>query len=126
MVGQITDRRIVTYGFNPQAEVRATNIRIGPGGVVYDVLLGGRGEAPRLLKDLRLPMFGEHNVKNSIAAIAVAIEMDVDEAVIRQALAEFDGVKRRFTRPGEAGGTTVLDDSGQHPVEIARSEAHTS
>src|SRR3546814_16639289 len=107
MVGQITGRRIVTYGVNPQAEVRATNIRIVPGGVVYDVLLGGRGEAPRLLKDLRLPMFGEHNVKNSLAAIAVAIEMDVADAVIRQALAEFPGVRRRHTRTGGAGGHSV-------------------
>src|SRR3546814_6531364 len=119
MVGQITDRLIVTYGFNPQAEVRSTNSRIGPGGVVYDVLLGGRGEAPRLLKDLRLPMFGEHNVKSSLAAIAVAIEMGVAEAVIRQALAEFAGVKRRFPRTGEAGGIPVIDDYGHHPVAIA-------
>jgi UDP-N-acetylmuramate--alanine ligase len=68
---------------------------------------------------MRLPMLGHHNVQNALAAVAIAVEMDVDEHVIRTALAGFKGVKRRFTRTGEAGGITVIDDYGHHPVEIA-------
>jgi len=119
MIGQISDRRLVTYGFNPQAEVRAINVRPGPGGVNFDVLLGGHSGNPRKIAGVRLPMFGDHNVQNALAAIGVATEMDVDEAIILKTLAGFEGVKRRFTKTGEANGVTVIDDYGHHPVEIA-------
>jgi UDP-N-acetylmuramate--alanine ligase len=64
-------------------------------------------------------MLGAHNVANALAAIAVGVEMEIPEDTIRTALLGFKGVKRRFTRTGEAGGITVIDDYGHHPVEIA-------
>ncbi len=120
MIGRINDRRVVTYGLSPQADVKALNITVDPTGANYDVAIAGRGTAPaRLIKGLRLPMMGHHNVQNSLAAIAVAHEMGADDDTIRKALAGFGGVKRRFTRTGEANGIAVIDDYGHHPVEIA-------
>src|SRR5262245_21329622 len=120
MIPRLSDRRIVTYGMSPQADVRAVNVNIGPGGTTYDVTIVDRlHEASRTLVGLKLPMLGAHNVQNSLAAIAVANEMGIHDNVVRRALAGFAGVKRRFTRTGEAGGVTVIDDYGHHPVEIA-------
>ena len=120
LIGRVTDRRTVTYGFSPQAEVRCMNLRAEAGGQVFDVALAGRaGEEPQQITELRLPMFGKHNVSNALAAVAVALEMGVDADSIREALAGFAGVKRRFTKTGEAHGITVIDDYGHHPVEIA-------
>ncbi len=119
LIPRVPDRKIITYGFNPQADVRATNVRIGPGGARYDVVIADRqtGEG-RTIADLRLPMYGEHNVQNSLAAIAIASQMSLSDDVVRQALAGFEGVKRRFTKTGEWHGVTVIDDYGHHPVEI--------
>jgi UDP-N-acetylmuramate--alanine ligase len=120
MIGRIDDRRIVTYGLSPQADVRALDIAIDPSGASYDVVISARGTtSERLIRGLRLPMMGEHNVQNSLAAIAVAYEMGADDDTIRKALAGFGGVKRRFTRTGEVDGIIVIDDYGHHPVEIA-------
>lgn len=119
MIGSISDRRLITYGLNPQAEVRGENLRAGTDGVTFDVHFGGRGTDDRLLRDVHLPMFGDHNVQNALAAIAVANEMSIDEATIVSTLGGFEGVKRRFTKTGEAGGITVIDDYGHHPVEIS-------
>lgn len=119
MIGQINDRRLITYGMSPQAEVRAENLRTRPGGVEFDVTIATRGGAPRQLENLLLPMFGEHNVQNALAAIAIANEMGIDDATIAKGLKAFSGVKRRFTKTGEAEGVTVIDDYGHHPVEIS-------
>jgi UDP-N-acetylmuramate--alanine ligase len=120
MIPRVSDRRIVTYGMSPQADVRATNVQIGPTGARYDVVIGDRlTGGTRTLNTLALPMLGAHNVQNSLAAIAVGQEMGFDDATLRKALAGFKGVKRRFTRAGEARGVTVIDDYGHHPVEIA-------
>jgi UDP-N-acetylmuramate--alanine ligase len=114
------DRRIVTYGLSPQADIRATNVKIGREGARYDVVITGRQtERARTIEGLRLPMFGQHNVQNSLAAIAIAEEMGLGDDVIRAGLAGFKGVKRRFTKTGEWNGVTVIDDYGHHPVEIA-------
>ena len=90
-------------------------------GATFDVAVQDRAHrrAARTMKPMRLPMLGQHNVQNALAAIAVGVEMDIDEDTIRSALAGFKGVKRRFTHVGEAGGITVIDDYGHHPVEIA-------
>jgi len=119
MIGKIEDRRVITYGFNPQAEVRATNAVPSPDGYTFDVTIDPRGEEAWTIEGLHLPMFGKHNVQNSLSAIAVALEMGIDVDDIRNALSRFAGVKRRFTKTGEAGGVTVIDDYGHHPVEIA-------
>jgi UDP-N-acetylmuramate--alanine ligase len=114
------DRRIVTYGFSPQADVRAEKVLTDRMGATFQVTVRDRTSGrTRTTKPMRLPMLGQHNVQNALAAIAVGFEMDIDEETIRTALAGFKGVKRRFTRCGEAGGITVIDDYGHHPVEIA-------
>ena len=114
------DRRIVTYGFSPQADVRAEKLLTDRLGATVEVVVQDRATGrARTLKPFRLPMLGAHNVQNALAAIAVGVEMDVPEDTIRAALAGFKGVKRRFTRVGEVGGITIIDDYGHHPVEIA-------
>ncbi|MCB4823003.1 UDP-N-acetylmuramate--L-alanine ligase [Roseicella aerolata] len=114
------DRRIVTYGFSPQADVRAEKLLTDRMGATFTVSVQDRATGRvRTMKPMRLPMLGQHNVQNALAAIAVGVEMDIDEETIRSALAGFKGVKRRFTRVGEAGGIQVIDDYGHHPVEIA-------
>jgi UDP-N-acetylmuramate--alanine ligase len=120
MIPRVSDRRIVTYGMSPQADIRATNLQMSPTGARYDVVIGDRlTGGTRALHSLGLPMLGAHNVQNSLAAVAVAQEMGFDDATVRKALAGFKGVKRRFTRVGETRGVTVIDDYGHHPVEIA-------
>jgi UDP-N-acetylmuramate--alanine ligase len=119
MASRVENRRLVSYGTNPQAEFRATRIAMGPTGAVFDVVVTPRAGEAVTIKDLHLPMAGEHNVLNALAAIAVARELGVDDAAIRQGLNQFGGVRRRFTTTGEARGVRVIDDYGHHPVEIA-------
>jgi len=122
LAARVEDRRVITYGFNPQAMVRAANLRTGPDGAVFDLVLQpptGQGAEPRVWRDLKLPMVGDHNVENATAALAVAEALGASEDDARRALAGFGGVKRRFTRIGEAKGVRVVDDYGHHPVEIA-------
>jgi UDP-N-acetylmuramate--alanine ligase len=119
MAARVENRRLVTYGVNPQAEVRAENITMGPDGARYDAVIRPLDAEPMRFEGLHLPMAGHHNVLNSLAAIAVARELGLDEAAIRKGLAEFGGVKRRFTTTGVANGVRVVDDYGHHPVEIA-------
>ncbi|MFT5539504.1 MAG: UDP-N-acetylmuramate--alanine ligase [Alphaproteobacteria bacterium] len=120
MIPRVSDRKLITYGMSPQADIRAVNITATPGAVSFDVIITSRASnQPRTLKGLSLPMLGDHNVQNALAAITVAQEMGLDDARIGAALSGFEGVKRRFTRTGVAGGVTVIDDYGHHPVEIA-------
>jgi UDP-N-acetylmuramate--alanine ligase len=119
MVAQVENRRLVTYGVNPQAEVRASKVEMGPDGAQFDVLITPREGEPLTITDVRLPMPGWHNVSNALGAIAVARELGVSENAIREGLAAFGGVKRRFTTTGVAHGVRVVDDYGHHPVEIA-------
>jgi UDP-N-acetylmuramate--alanine ligase len=119
MTARVENRRLVSYGLNPQAEVRAVNIAMGAGGADFDVVITPLNAEPTTLADVHLPMAGEHNVSNALAAIAVARELGVTEAAIREGLTGFAGVRRRFTVTGEAGGVRVIDDYGHHPVEIA-------
>ncbi len=120
MIPRVSDRRIITYGFSPQADVRAVNMRLGTGGAEYDVVIDDRhtGES-RTIIGVRLPMYGPHNVQNSLACFAVGNEMGLPDVVMRDSMAKFQGVKRRFTKTGESNGITVIDDYGHHPVEIA-------
>ena len=120
MIPRVADRRLITYGMSPQADVRAVNVRGEAGMTHFDVILTPRASSnPRTLEAITLPMLGGHNVQNALAAITVAQEMGVDDGVIRKSLNAFAGVKRRFTKTGEANGVTVIDDYGHHPVEIA-------
>jgi UDP-N-acetylmuramate--alanine ligase len=119
MAAQVENRRLITYGTNPQAEIRAEKITMGPDGAEYDVRITAPDGAETILGDIRLPMPGQHNVLNSLAAIAVARELGVSERAIRKGLATFGGVRRRFTTVGVANGVRIIDDYGHHPVEIA-------
>ena len=120
LVGRISDRRIITYGTNPQADVRAVNVRFENGGATFDAVVSERVTGGAIEIDaIHLPMPGAHNVKNALAAVAVARELDIPADVIRTGFAGFAGVKRRFTKVGVVDGVTVIDDYGHHPVEIA-------
>jgi len=119
MIPRVADRRIVTYGFSPQADIRAVNVDTGPDGSAFDIEVGGRTGQARTIRRVQLSMLGRHNVQNACAAIAVANEMGIEDDAVRAALARFQGVKRRFTKTGVSGGVTVIDDYGHHPVEIA-------
>ncbi len=120
LIPKVTDRRVVTYGFSPQADVRAINLETVPGGSRFDVVLTDRKlGTSHTIVGLSLPMSGEHNICNTLAAIVIANEMKIEESVLRRALANFEGVKRRFTRTGEVDGIGVVDDYGHHPVEIS-------
>ncbi|HEY8189375.1 MAG TPA: UDP-N-acetylmuramate--L-alanine ligase [Micavibrio sp.] len=121
LVAEITDRRVITYGFNPQADVRAENVSFKGGVATFDVsfaswLNDGKENA---IRGMKLPMLGMHNVQNSLAALTVGHEMGILPTVMKRALEKFTGVKRRFTRTGVSNGVTVIDDYGHHPVEIA-------
>ncbi|TGY89989.1 UDP-N-acetylmuramate--L-alanine ligase [Marinicauda algicola] len=119
LAARIEDRRVITYGFNPQAEVRAVNVRTSPAGSTFDIVFQPVGGERIVWRDFTLPMMGEHNVQNAAGAIAVVRALGGTESDLKAALARFAGVKRRFTITGEARGVTVVDDYGHHPVEIA-------
>ena len=120
MVGRIEDRRIVTYGFSPQADVRATNLRFAEGVSHFDVVITDRRKNQQTrLDDCTLPMPGEHNVQNALAAITVARELGVADDTVRAALARFAGVGRRFTKVGEWRGAAIIDDYAHNPFKVA-------
>tara|TARA_Y100001958_G_C21229165_1_gene554715 strand:+ start:680 stop:2101 length:1422 start_codon:yes stop_codon:yes gene_type:complete len=116
LVGKVTDRRIVTYGFNAQADIRATNVSYMDGNSYFDVTIRKQNLK---LDRLSLPMPGKHNISNALAAIAIACHLEIDYKLIRSALSEFKGVNRRFTQVAEINGIKIIDDYGHHPVEIS-------
>ncbi|QCB54128.1 UDP-N-acetylmuramate--L-alanine ligase [Sphingopyxis sp. PAMC25046] len=122
IIPRIRDRRIITYGFSAQADVRGTNVTPGPDGNRFDVVVRDRDGNSRTIEGIHLPMSGRHNVQNSLAAIAVALHMGVSDDKIVSGFNGFAGVKRRFTKVGEiaveGGVVTVIDDYAHHPVEI--------
>ncbi|WP_273758350.1 UDP-N-acetylmuramate--L-alanine ligase [Bartonella sp. AU55XJBT] len=119
LAGRIDDRWVITYGANPQADVRFLNLSMDGQKTYFDVLVRSRKTGRKIeLKNLLLPMAGEHNVANATAAIAIAHELGISNELIKKGLAEFGGVKRRFTRTGSWCGIEIFDDYGHHPVEI--------
>ncbi|NCP11619.1 MAG: UDP-N-acetylmuramate--L-alanine ligase, partial [Sphingomonadales bacterium] len=122
IIPRIRDRRIVTYGFSAQADIRATNIEPALGGNKFDIVVRDRDGEERTIPGVALPMSGRHNVQNALAAIAVAVHMGVDDDKVRTGFAGFGGVKRRFTKVGQIacgdGCAIVIDDYAHHPVEI--------
>ncbi|HEX2760158.1 MAG TPA: UDP-N-acetylmuramate--L-alanine ligase [Rhizomicrobium sp.] len=120
MVGRITDRRMITYGFSPQADARAVNVRFSEGASHFDCVFTDRRKGTEeRLDGMSLPMPGEHNVQNAMAAIVVARQLGVSDAVIRKGLSEFRGVGRRFTKVGEVNGAAIIDDYAHNPFKIA-------
>jgi UDP-N-acetylmuramate--alanine ligase len=116
LVGKVADRRVVTFGFNAQADVRAQNLTYKNGVAQFDVALQAEDQ---VIEGCTLPMPGDHNVSNALAAVAVARHLGMKRDEIREALAGFAGVNRRFTKVAEVNGVTIIDDYGHHPVEIA-------
>ncbi|MFN0022495.1 MAG: UDP-N-acetylmuramate--L-alanine ligase [Parvularculaceae bacterium] len=119
LVGRVTDRRLITYGTNPQADVRAEAISFDGGAARFDIVFRVRGGPNSRIDGVRLPMPGVHNVLNALAAAIVARKVGASDEAIRNGFASFAGVKRRFTKVGEWNGATIIDDYGHHPVEIA-------
>src|SRR5271156_5920784 len=120
LIGRIEDHRIITYGENPQADVRLVEVTHAGGTSLFCIIMRERaGQALHEIKNVALPMPGRHNALNATAAVAVAHELGIADDVIRSALAKFGGVRRRFTRTGTWNGVTIVDDYGHHPVEIA-------
>ncbi|GGB50489.1 UDP-N-acetylmuramate--L-alanine ligase [Blastomonas aquatica] len=115
---RVKDRRIVTYGFSAQADIRGDNVVSIPGGNRFDVTVRERDGSTRQISGIEMPMPGRHNVQNAIAAIAVGLQMGMEDSDIITGFAQFGGVKRRFTNVGVVDGVTIIDDYGHHPVEI--------
>ena len=118
IIPKIRDRRVITYGFSAQADVRGDDVTPVPGGNRFDVVVRQRDGSSRRIEGIELPMPGRHNVQNALAAIAVAIEMGCSDDCIQRGFGGFHGVKRRFTKVGEVAGATIIDDYAHHPVEI--------
>ncbi len=119
LVGKLNDRRVVTFGFNAQADIRAINLHYDAGVAHFDIALQGEEGKP-VIEGCTLPMPGDHNVSNALAAVAVARHLGMKMGEIKEALASFGGVNRRFTKVGDVlGGVAIIDDYGHHPVEIA-------
>ncbi|WP_404333771.1 UDP-N-acetylmuramate--L-alanine ligase [Sphingomonas sp. MMS12-HWE2-04] len=118
IIPRVRDRRIVTYGFAASADVRGVNVTPFSGGNRFEAIIRNRDGTTRSIEGIELPMPGRHNVQNALAAIGVALELGIPDATIQQGFAKFGGVKRRFTKVGETGGATIIDDYGHHPVEI--------
>ena len=119
LVARVSDRKILTYGFNPQADVRAENLELEQTGSRFDVVFRSVDGEDERWDGLFLPMAGKHNTQNVLSAIAVSRELGLTEAQVRNGLESFGGVKRRFTHVGDWNGVTIIDDYGHHPVEIA-------
>ncbi|MEO9129769.1 MAG: UDP-N-acetylmuramate--L-alanine ligase, partial [Sphingomonas sp.] len=123
IIPRVRDRRVVTYGFSAQADVRGVNVTPIPGGNRFEAVVRNRDGSTRSIEGIEMPMPGRHNVQNALAAIGVALELGIGDATIQQGFAKFGGVKRRFTKVGEVpveggGVVTIIDDYGHHPVEI--------
>ncbi|TZG27718.1 UDP-N-acetylmuramate--L-alanine ligase [Sphingomonas montanisoli] len=118
IIPRVRDRKVVTYGFSAQADVRGDNVTPVPGGNQFDVVIRDRDGNLRRIEGVNMPMPGRHNVQNALAAIGVALEMGISDDIIAGGFAKFGGVKRRFTKVGEVDGVTIIDDYGHHPVEI--------
>jgi UDP-N-acetylmuramate--alanine ligase len=118
VIPKIRDRRVITYGFSAQADVRGDAVTPVPGGNRFDVALRQRDGSFHRIEGIELPMPGRHNVQNALAAVAVAVEMGCSGDEIRTGFSKFAGVKRRFTKVGEIAGASIIDDYAHHPVEI--------
>ncbi len=119
LIPKLSERKIITYGLSSQADIRAVDIKFDSSGSHFDVIVTDRNDSStRKIENVFFPMYGEHNVQNALAAVAFGVELKFDDETIRSGLKNFSGVKRRFTNVGEAGGITVIDDYGHHPVEI--------
>ncbi len=119
MISEIENRRLIPYGLNPQAEVRAVDVTMGPAGAAFTVRITDSKGGHADVEGVTIPMAGTHNVLNALAAFAVGRELGIAPERIKTGLAQFGGVRRRFTTTGVVGGVRVIDDYGHHPTEIS-------
>ncbi len=110
-----TKKNLVTYSVNKDADLRAKNIKMDVGGLTFDVEF----KNGKKITNIKMPIFGVHNASNALVAIAIADFLKISDEKIKEALAAFNGVKRRFTKVGEYNGVTIIDDYGHHPTEIS-------
>lgn len=120
LIPSVKDRKIITYGFNPQADVQVSNVKSDANGSIFDVTFAAKINSGEelILRDVHLPMLGEHNVQNCLVALAIAHEMGAAPPMLKKGIGSFTGVKRRFTKTGESHGVTIIDDYAHHPIEI--------
>ncbi|MGE0108487.1 MAG: UDP-N-acetylmuramate--L-alanine ligase [Bdellovibrionales bacterium] len=119
LAARIEDRRVITYGLSAQADVRAVNLKTDSSGAAFDVHFSSRTqEKTKIIENIRLPLIGLHNVQNCLAALAVGWQLGFEDKVLREGLASFEGVKRRFTKTGQVNDITIIDDYAHHPTEI--------
>ena len=118
MIADIPERRIISYGFSASADVRGINLRPDNDSMIFDAMVSKRISDQGIIEGFRLPMLGDHNVLNTLAAISVCLEMGIDDDKILHAVSQFKGVGRRFDRKGSVSDITIIDDYGHHPVEI--------
>ena len=121
LIAEIHDRKVITYGFSPQADIHVSNVRFTTDGSVFDVKISGwlcDDGQDLILRDVALPMYGNHNVLNSLVALAIGHEMGMAPPLLKKGLSEFGGVKRRFTKTGVVNDITIIDDYAHHPKEI--------
>lgn len=117
ITSQISDKRIISYGIdNEDVMYRAINIRQNAKNSVFDVIIKNGEE--KIIKDFTIPLLGKHGIYNSLASIAMATELKINQEILKSALAGFTGVKRRFTQIGEINGIKFIDDYAHHPTEI--------
>ncbi|MBL6782471.1 MAG: UDP-N-acetylmuramate--L-alanine ligase [Alphaproteobacteria bacterium] len=118
MIADIPERRIISYGFSASADVRGVNLRSENGTMIFDTIISKRLSNDGIIEGFRLPMLGDHNVLNTLAAISVCLEMGIDTDKVINAVSQFKGVGRRFDHKGCVSDITIIDDYGHHPVEI--------
>jgi UDP-N-acetylmuramate--alanine ligase len=111
---RVAERRIVTYGFSPQADISAYDLEAHAGGSRFGV----RRSGDRLLGRIELPIPGRHNVRNALAAVGVGLALRIGFDIIARALAGFSGIHRRFEQVGTWRGAAVVDDYAHHPTEV--------
>ncbi|QCE32227.1 UDP-N-acetylmuramate--L-alanine ligase [Acetobacteraceae bacterium] len=119
MIPRLSNHRILTYGFSPNADIQGINVKADTHGSIFDVVVKRRdGSKPQQIGPFHLNMFGRHNVLNALAAVSVAMEMDIPPTVLQKSFEKFKGVQRRFTRVGNWNGAEIIDDYAHHPIEI--------
>lgn len=109
------DYNITSYSIKKNADIMTRNFKMDINGITFDVLFGNNDE----IKNIFMPVYGEHNASNALVAIAIAVFLNISDEKIKEALSKFNGVKRRFTKVGEFNGASIIDDYGHHPTEIA-------
>lgn len=120
LISRIGDRKLITFGFSAQADVRATDLRPSAEGIHFNITIQDRSaEAQLHIENVFLPMVGDHNVRNALAAVAICHHLGLSASLIRKGLSRFSGVKRRFTITGKVADMVIVDDYGHHPVEIS-------